>query len=183
LRGLIEHMLNDIKASWSKVVAIEPGLEDSTTNQHWVQMIMGNERVLLITFELNLNNVSGLMNMYIPFSMLKPIANILKPHIWFSGRKEKQTDPIARQYNMQNLAEAKLPMRVILGNAKKTFRDLVNLKIGTIIELDTAINQDVVVQVSNKKLFYGKIGKMGKNYAVQITDHISQDGNKFLKQD
>jgi len=178
LRGLIEHMLNDIKASWSKVVAIEPGLEDSTTNQHWVQMIMGNERVLLITFELNLNNVSGLMNIYIPFSMLKPIANVLKPHIWFSGRKEKQIDPQARQYNMQNLYEAKLPMRVFLGNAKRSFNDLTNLKIGSLIELDTKVNQEVVIQISNKKVFMGKIGKVGKNYAVQITEKISQNGNK-----
>ncbi len=178
LRGLIEHMLNDIKASWSKVVAIEPGLEDSTTNQHWVQMIMGNERVLLITFELNLNNVSGLMNIYIPFSMLKPIANVLKPHIWFSGRKEKQIDPQARQYNMQNLYEAKLTMRVFLGNAKRSFNDLTNLKIGSLIELDTKVNQEVVIQISNKKVFMGKIGKVGKNYAVQITEKISQNGNK-----
>ncbi len=177
LRGLIEHMLNDIKAAWSKVVAIEPSLDDSTTNQHWVQMIMGNERVMLITFELNLNNVSGLMNMYLPFSMLKPIANVLKPHIWFSGRKEKQIDYQARQYNLNNLIQVNLPVRVFLGNAKCSFYDLSNLQIGTIIPLDTKLQQDVVVQVSNKKVFIGKVGKLGNNYAVQITDEINQNGD------
>ncbi|MFZ5808647.1 MAG: flagellar motor switch protein FliM [Chloroflexota bacterium] len=177
LRALIEHMLNDIKAAWSKVVAIEPGLEDSTTNQHWVQMVMGNERVMLITFELNLNNVSGLMNMYIPFPMLKPIANILKPHIWFTGRKEKQIDPDARKKNAENLYEVHLLTRVYLGNARRSLGELSHLQIGDVIQLDTHINQDVVIQISNKKVFMGKIGKVGKKYAVQITDEISTNGN------
>ncbi len=52
LRGMIEHMLNDIKAAWSKVVTVEPGLEDSTVNHHWMQMVLGNERVMLVAYEL-----------------------------------------------------------------------------------------------------------------------------------
>jgi flagellar motor switch protein FliM len=28
LRGLVEHMIGDIKAAWSKVVTVEPSLED-----------------------------------------------------------------------------------------------------------------------------------------------------------
>ncbi|PWH18078.1 MAG: flagellar motor switch protein FliM [Anaerolineae bacterium] len=177
LRGLVEHMLNDIKAAWSKVVAIEPSLEDSTTNQHWVQMVMGNERVMLVAFELNLNNVSGLMNIYIPFPMLKPIANILKPHIWFTGRKEKQVDPDARRKNIENLTVVRLTTRVFLGTAKRTFGELMKLKVGDVITLDTSIHQDVVVQISNKKCFLGKIGKSGKYYAVQITEKILNNGN------
>jgi flagellar motor switch protein FliM len=74
LRGLIEHMLGDLKAAWAKVVTVEPALEDSTTNQHWVQMVMGNERVMLLTFEINMANVTGTMSIFIPFSTLKPIA-------------------------------------------------------------------------------------------------------------
>ena len=89
LRGLVEHMMNDLKAAWSKVVTVEPGIEDTTVNQHWVQMMMGNERMMLVTFELTIQDTTGTMNIYIPFSMLKPIANDLNPHAWIAGKKRK----------------------------------------------------------------------------------------------
>jgi flagellar motor switch protein FliM len=173
LRALVEHMLNDLKASWSKVVALEPSLEDSTTNQHWVQMVMGNERVMLITFELTLNNVTGLMNVYLPFNMLKPIANILKPHIWFTGRKEKHIDPQVRRTAAENISEVKLNIRVFLGSARCTLGELSSLKPGTVIPLNTSINDEVLVQVATRTCFKAHVGKIGNRLAAQITSDIT----------
>ncbi|MEI7845163.1 MAG: flagellar motor switch protein FliM [Chloroflexota bacterium] len=169
LRGLVEHMLGDMKGAWSKVVSLEPSLEDSTINQHWVQMIMGNERVLLLTIELNIQGVTGTMSIFIPFNTLKPITNVLNPHIWIAGRKEQQQDPIARQHAIQAVKRAIIPMKVILGSAELTMGDLLNLKIGDVIELDRSIESPMVVQVANKKQFYAKVGRSGKHLGVQIT--------------
>ena len=174
LRGLVEHMLNDFKASWSKVVAIEPHLDDSSSNQHWVQMAMGNERVMLVTFELMLNNVTGLMSLYIPFTMLKPMANVLKPHLWFIGRKERQIDPEMRKLAAENLSEVNLPIRVFLGTSQCTLADLANLITGTVIQLDTPLEQEAYVQVATRTCFRAKIGKVGNRLAAQITSNVSQ---------
>ncbi len=176
LRGMVEHMLNDIKASWSKVVAVEPGLEDSTVNQHWVQMVIGNERVMLITFELSLQNVAGTMNIYIPFTMLKPIANVLNPHDWFSGRKERQTDQESRQTAMNNLSETSLMVRVFLGASSLTVSDLGQLQPGDIINLDTSVQQDLMMYVADKPVFLARIGKKGKRLAAQVTSAIKPMG-------
>ena len=172
LRGMVEHMLGDIKAAWSKVVAIEPTLEDSTTNQHWVQMMMGNERVMLLTFELNVQSTTGTMNIFIPFNTLKPIANVLNPHIWIAGRKERQEDPLARQTAIDQLNRVMLPINVILGNADLKMAEILNLKVGDVVQLDTRINENLVVQVSKKNQFTGKVGRSGKHLAAQITGVI-----------
>jgi flagellar motor switch protein FliM len=172
LRTLVEHMLNDFKASWSKVVAVEPGLEDSTTNQHWVQMVLGNVRVMLITFELTLNNITGLMNIYLPFNMLKPIANILKPHIWFTGRKERYIDPQIRKIAARNLSEVNVNVRVFLGSARYTIGELLKLKTGSVIPLDTSIDNEIFVQVASHTCFKAHVGKIGNHLAAQITSEI-----------
>jgi flagellar motor switch protein FliM len=169
LRGLVEHMLGDIKAAWSKVVAIEPTLEDSTTNQHWVQMIMGNERVMLLTFELNIQGITGTMSIFIPFTTLKPIANVLNPHIWIAGRKELQQDPVARQVVLENAYQVDLPITVILGEADLKLGEIVNLSIGDVIQLNTSISEPLLVKVSDKDQFYARVGKAGKQLGVQIT--------------
>jgi len=173
LRGLVEHMLNDIKASWSKVVAVEPSLEDSTVNQHWVQMVMGNERMMLITLEMTLQGVTGNMNVYIPFNMLKPIASVLKPHIFFTGRKERVTDYASRNYLANKLTEVNLPVRVFLGTVKISLGRISKLQPGDIIPLDTSPQSEVPVQISNRVCYLAKVGKIGNHFAAQITQEVS----------
>ncbi len=169
LRGLVEHTFGDIKGAWSKVVSLEPSLEDSTVNQHWVQMMMGNERVVLLTVEIIIQGVTGTMSIFIPFNMLKPITNVLNPHIWIAGRKEQQQDPVARQTALQTMMKAVLPLKVLLGNADITMRDLMKLSVGDVIELDNKINDPLVVQVANKKQFYARVGKFRKHLGIQIS--------------
>lgn len=169
LRGLVEHMLGDMKGAWSKVVSLEPSLEDSTINQHWVQMMMGNERVLLLTIEINIQGVTGTMSIFIPFNTLKPITNVLNPHIWIAGRKEHQQDPVARQMAIRTMMKAVIPVKVILGNADLTLKDLLNLSIGDVIELDKNIDSPMVVQVANKKQFYARVGRSRKRLGIQIS--------------
>lgn len=169
LRGLVEHMLGDMKGAWSKVVSLEPSLEDSTINQHWVQMMMGNERVLLLTIEINIQGVTGTMSIFIPFNTLKPITDVLNPHIWIAGRKEHQQDPIARQRAMTATMNAMIPVTVILGTVDLQLKDLAHLSIGDVIELDTNIDSSLIVKVANKKQFHARVGKSRKRLGIQIT--------------
>jgi flagellar motor switch protein FliM len=169
LRGLVEHMLGDMKGAWSKVVSLEPSLEDSTINQHWVQMMMGNERVVLLTIELNIQGITGTMSLFIPFNTLKPITNVLNPHIWIAGRKEQQQDPVARQMAVKTMMRAVVPIKVILGNAELTLNDLMTLSVGDVIALDSNIENPMIVQVANKKQFYARVGKSRKHLGIQIS--------------
>jgi flagellar motor switch protein FliM len=180
LRGLVEHMLGDMKVAWSKVVSLEPSLEDSTINQHWVQMMMGNERVLLLTLEINIQGVAGTMSIFIPFNTLKPITSVLNPHIWIAGRKEQQQDPVARQVAIQTMMKAVIPIKVILGHADITLKDLMNLQVGDVIELDKNIDSPMVVQVANKKQFYARIGRARKRLGIQITGVYRENHHESL---
>lgn len=175
LRGLVEHMLNDLKGAWSKVVSIEPTLEDSTVNVNWVQMLMGNEKVMLLTFELMIYGITGAMNIYIPFKLLKPITDELNPHLLISGRKERVPDPAARQAAIQCLKQVVLPVRVCLGRAELTLGEVLNLEVGDLIKLDTGIHQDLIMEVANQKLFQVQIGKNGSRLAVQVRSVFRED--------
>ena len=168
LRGLVEHMLNDLKSAWSKVASIEPQLDDSTVNQHWVQMLMGNERVLLLTFELSISTITGTMNIYLPFSSLKPIAANLNPAVWVTGRKEKQSNSTSRQMTLDLLYPVKLPVRVTIGKTRLSLGEVASLSVGDVIQTETNVSKDLVMRVANEDLFNVQIGKIGKKIAVQV---------------
>jgi flagellar motor switch protein FliM len=175
LRGLVEYMLNDVKSSWSRVANLEPSLDDSTTNMHWVQMVMGNERVMLLTFEVTIQGVTGTMNMYIPFSTLKPISSFLNPHVWISGRKERQIDPAVRQVALDSLSQVNLPVQVELGRAVLPLSDIVTLEIGDIIPLETSITADLPMKIAKQELFMVQVGRSGNRLAVQVKSHIHEE--------
>ena len=175
LRGLVEHMLNDLKSAWSKVASIEPQLDDSTVNQHWVQMLMGNDRVLLLTFELSINMITGTMNVYIPFSSLKPISANLNPAVWVTGRKEKQTNPASRQMTLDLLYPVKLPVKVTLGKTRLSLGEVSTLSVGDVIQTDTNIKSNILMRIANENLFNVQIGKVGKNIAIQVVSVNRED--------
>ena len=170
LQGMVEYMLSDIKAAWSKLSAIEPGLDDTTVNYHWVQMVMGNERVMLITFELAMQSITGTMNVYIPFTTLKPIASVLNPYLLISSQKERLPNLDDQNIVRENLTRITMPIRVLLGNAKLTVSEIGRLKEGDVIRLDRMVDQ--AVPVEGKTRFMAKVGQSNNRVAIQITDLI-----------
>lgn len=169
LNGLLEFMLGDLKAAWSKVVAVEAELVNSTDNQQWMQMMMGNERVLLTTFELSIQSVTGTMNVYVPYNLLKPVINQLNPHLSMLKQKGPTVDPEIRRLALQGLLRVALPVRVFLGNARLTLKELANLQPGDVLRLDTHLNQELSVQVAGRTFFRGRVGRIGNRLATQIT--------------
>lgn len=178
LQDLVENMLNDIKASWSKVVNVEPKLVDSTTNQHWVQMMIGNERVMVVTFEIMISQVTGTMSFYVPYSMLKPVINDLNTHRIITGRKEQMPDPNARRTNYESISMVYLPVKVILGSTMVSLKDVMNLRQGDVVVLNTGTDQELPVEVANKPRFNARIGRLGTRLAVQISSIKTGDEKK-----
>jgi flagellar motor switch protein FliM len=176
IKGIVEYMLNDIKAAWSKVVTLEPKLEDSTTNHHWVQMMMGNARLMLVSFEITLQEITGTMGIYIPFSMLKPVANVLNPHVWIAGREERRADDGVRQLAAAGLQQVNVPLRVMLGSAELTCGDLLALRPGDVIPLDTPVGKHLPINVGNRTRFEGQVGTVGHHLAIQITSLLAPTG-------
>lgn len=169
LRGTVEFMLNDLKAAWSKVVALEPRLEDATVNHLWVSMLMRNAPVVLVFFELSLHGVTGTMNIYIPFSMLKPIASALTPTAWMARQDETRASDEARQAIAQTLAEARLPVWVELGQAELTMGQLTTLAAGDVLRLNTAIRQELSMWIGGEVRYPVLPGTLGSRLAVRIT--------------
>jgi flagellar motor switch protein FliM len=131
-----------------------------------------------LTIEINIQGVTGTMSIFIPFNTLKPITDVLNPHIWIAGRKELQQDPVARQTAIQTTMKAVVPITVLLGSVELTLKDLMNLSVGDVIELDTNIDSPLIVKVANKKQFHGRVGKSRKRLGVQITK-VYRDQDDF----
>ena len=61
-----------------------------------------------------------------------------------------------------------------MGNAVLTVRELLHLKLGDIIRLDTSADTSLLIKVGGAPKFYAKPGLQGKKIAIMITSKIEE---------
>ncbi|MHB9027362.1 MAG: flagellar motor switch protein FliM [Candidatus Latescibacterota bacterium] len=172
MNNIINRTLRDLERTWERIIPLECNVEMLETNPEFVQVVPASETVVLISFELKSENVSGLINLCYPYISIEPIALRLGGQNLVSSAKEVPREELMK--NRQRIKLFKAMIRACLGNAEVTVQDLMNLKTNDIITLHTRLKDDIEIYIEDELKFYGKAGLSGKNRAVQITSRIYQ---------
>ena len=166
--------VNLLKEPWENVIKVTPRLERIETNSQFAQIISPTETIAIITINLKIGDVEGLMNVCLPYTLLEPVMDKLNTKFWFSNMQEK--DPTMYGEDIENvISKTKVPIKAILGESKVNVSDFVNLQIGDIIKIDKKVDQELDVYVGNIKKFNALPGYFEDKYAVRITDVIREE--------
>ncbi len=166
--------VNLLKEPWENVIKVTPRLERIETNSPFAQIISPTETIAIITINLKIGDVEGLMNVCLPYTLLEPVMDKLNTKFWFSNMQEK--DPTMYGEVIENvISKTKVPIKAILGESKVNVSDFVNLQIGDIIKIDKKVDQELDVYVGNIKKFNALPGYFEDKYAVRITDVIREE--------
>ena len=166
--------VNLLREPWQNVVAIEPRLERIETNSQFAQIISPSEMIAIVTIDIKIGDVQGLMNICLPFLCLEEIMDKLNTKYWFSTLQE--TDESDYQNVIESLiSKAPIPMKAVLGKSSIPVLDFVNLQVGDVIRLDSKVEDELDVYVGNMLKFTALPGSSGENYAVKITSIIREE--------
>ena len=97
--GVADHdlFLEELKQAWENVLPLTLEVERVESNPQLVQIVPPNEVVVLISFELTIGEVRGMMNLCIPFNSIERISNRLTANNWVSyGRAEATKESMAQ---------------------------------------------------------------------------------------
>ena len=174
LERIFSICVNLLKEPWENVIKVTPRLERIETNSQFAQIISPTETIAIITINLKIGDVEGLMNVCLPYTLLEPVMDKLNTKFWFSNMQEK--DPTMYGEVIENvISKTKVPIKAILGESKVNVSDFVNLQIGDIIKIDKKVDQELDVYVGNIKKFNALPGYFEDKYAVRITDVIREE--------
>lgn len=67
-----------------------------------------------------------------------------------------------------------LEVTVVIGACKMTLQELLSLKKGSVIELDTSSTQDIELLINGKKIAYGKTVYVDQSFGVKITEVLEE---------
>lgn len=163
-----------LREPWQNVVQLHPRLERIETNSQFAQIISPSEMIAIVTLNLKIGDVEGLMNICLPFITLEPVMDKLNTKYWYSTMQEK--DDNSYMDTIETLiAKAKVPIKAVLGESTISVNDFVNLQKGDIIKLNSGIEDELTVYVGNIEKFKALPGSAADNYAVRVTSIVREE--------
>lgn len=175
---IIERILticvNLLKEPWENVIDIHPRLERIETNSQFAQIISPSEMIAIVTLNIRLGEVEGLMNVCLPYITLEDVMDKLNTKYWYSSMQNRDEEEYTEVIESL-IAKAPIPVKAILGKSVISVNDFMGLQPGDIVRLDKKVGQELDVYVGNIRKFTALPGATGDGYAVRVTSVIREE--------
>ena len=158
-----------LKDPWANVVEINPYLERIETNSQFAQIISPTEMTAIVTININIGGVEGLMNVCLPYITLEDVMDKLNTKYWFSTMQDRDEQSY-KDVIETAITKALIPVSAELGRSTVTVMDFANLQVGDIIKLNKSVEDELDVYVGNIVKFKAVPGSSDDNYAVKVTE-------------
>lgn len=164
--------LSELKRAWENVLDLKLEVVRVESNPQLVQIVPPNEVVVLISFELALGEVRGMMNLCIPYNAIERISGKLSANSWVAYGK-RQATPETIKHISQTLRGSLVELKVRLASTKISARDLLGLHVGDIITTQKDIHSPLLVSVQNVPKFRASAGAFKGHKAIQIVEILA----------
>lgn len=92
------------------------------------------------------------------------------------------SQPDATQVNSGTLAalmDVPMPIVIEIGRTSMTVQEVLELGVGSVIQLDRMVGEPVDIYVSNRKLAQGEVVVVGEHFGIRMTRLIPNTGNEL----
>lgn len=165
---------NLLSEPWQQLLNVDPRLIRIETNSQFAQIIAPSEMISIITMNIKIGNVEGMMNVCLPYSCLETIIDKLNTKYWYSQLQERD-DSAYQEIIEASISRAKIPVKAVLGKSTISVNDFLGLQCGDIIKLNTKVEDELNVYVGNINKFKALPGASSDSYAVRITSVIREE--------
>lgn len=175
LQKMMVKVMDLIKEAWENVIELKPSLEKIEVNSQFAQIVPPNETVALITMNISIGPVEGMINVCIPYIVLEPILEKLSTKFWFSSAKREITETDMETIK-KRILKTTVPIKAELGNSTIRIKDVLNLRNGDVIKFDD--NSSLIkMRVGSKVKFLGTPGVVNNKMSVKIASVVKEGEN------
>lgn len=130
--------------------------------------------VALVTMNVKIGDVEGLMNVCLPFFTLESVMDRLNTKFWYSSL-QKMDEEDYEQFIESMVRRVDVPVKAVLGKSVITVNDFVNIQVGDIIRLDSKVDDELDVYVGDIRKFSAVPGASKEAYAVRVTSVVREE--------
>lgn len=175
MRRFVNAAMNHFKEAWSNVTAMNPFLETTESNPQFTQIVTPSEMVVIITLQVKIGDIEGIMTICIPYLVLEPIMSKLTTTFWVASSVSRTESENQVAIIQSKLEKTEVPFVVEIGKVQITIHDFLTLGFGDVLQLTTKVKDDLPCRIGSNAKFYCRPGTSGKKMAVQITRVVNPE--------
>lgn len=170
---ILRVMMGTLKDAWGPVTDLYPNIESKESSPNVVQIVAQNEIVVMVVMEIIIGHSSGMLNLCYPVISLEPVLpKLASRDLMLNETSSKKS----RNQELQVLlGGAQVNIEADLGYAELDMREVLELKVGDIIRLESDANDIVMLSVDGKTRFKGEIGLRRFRKSIQITELVQTE--------
>lgn len=164
---VVSSALQDLQKAWKPVHDVEVQYVRTEVNPQFAAIVPPSEVVIFISIEIELEQVSGFINLCLPYSTVEPIRG--KLHAGFQSDQLEVDQQWIRRFREQ-LDGASVNITVEMGRTQIMGSELLKLKVGDVVQLDNSVENGMQVMVEGVPKFKGVPGTHNGNKGVKIKE-------------
>jgi flagellar motor switch protein FliM len=173
LDAVVKLLLDHLTESWRAILDVKFRIQGRETRPQILQITGQNEIVIVMTFEIHLGDVRGLLRVCIPASTIETMEEKVAPG-WHRRRREPTATEQARLFS--NLGRVPLQVNALLETRFET-RELLALRPGDVIALGHSASNPVDIRIGRVRRFTGRLTTRDTGAAILIEQVSSADAN------
>jgi flagellar motor switch protein FliM len=162
---LIHVVLGDLGASFDPLCPVTFRFERLEVNPRFAAVSRLSNAAVLARLRVDMEDRGGRMELLLPYATLEPVRELLLQQ--FMGEKFGR-DSIWETHLAEELWNTSIDLEVVLDEQQMRLSDVLALKPGSRIVLNSAPQTHVQVRCGAVPLFEGKVGFRNKSVAVRI---------------
>jgi flagellar motor switch protein FliM len=165
LESLYRIILNDLRAAWHQVCALDFKVEAFETEPQLLQILAPNEAVVAISMEVRIGESAGMMNLGIPSIIIKMLRQKFDQQ-WSVRRTEATEEEHARLLRL--IKPSEMMMEARLRGPTLSVQDLVRVEPGHVLTFDHPLDKPIDLLINGRLKFRGHVVGAGRKRAVHI---------------
>ena len=172
-KNVVLSALKDLEKAWKPVHAVSTNYVRSEVNPQFAAIVPPTDIVLVILFDIELENISGSITICLPYAAIEPIIPKLKAQF---QSEEMEIDQAWVRRLRTELLQTEVETVAELGVSDTTPGRLLEFKVGDTIMLGNDVTDPLFIKVEGVPKFKGFSGVSRGTKAVQVTEVIEREG-------
>ena len=167
LQRLCAEILDTWKIAWDALSDNPPQIKEVVTSMVRVEEVNSPQEQTYIAFiAANLGGIAGHMNISLPAAALQLLLQ--------RSSTAAVGESSIRPQVLETVSRSRMPLRVTLGEHNRCLRDLVDLEVGSVIDLQHYLDRPFVVNIAGRPKFLAKSGVQRGQLAVELLAPIKE---------
>jgi flagellar motor switch protein FliM len=168
IQNVLRLAFADYEKSWQPVHPLRFEYVRSEMNTQFANIATPTEVVVVSTFTIDLGSGGGEFNVCMPYAMLEPLRDVI-----YSGMQADRSESDARWVTLlkRQIQDAEVSLVANLGTATVTLRDLMQLEVGDVIDIE--MTPTIVADVDGIPVLDCSYGVTEGRYALKVNRFVN----------